>query len=67
MNYVQGIQDFFDYITKYIRMLLEFLNVDDFKNLLMYLFNCFPEPVRALLFVTILLLVLVGFVKAFRN
>lgn len=67
MNYVQGIQDFFDNITKYIQMLIDFLNIDDFRNLLVYLFNCIPEPIRAVGFTFILLLILVGFVKAFRD
>ncbi len=67
MNYVQGIEDLFDYITKYIEMLVDFLNVDEFRDLLIYLYNCIPEPVRAVMLLVILLFVITGFVKAFRH
>lgn len=67
MNYVQGIEDLFEYITKYIEILIDFLSLEDFKNLLIYLFNCIPEPIKAVFFLTLLLFIVVGFVKAFRH
>ena len=67
MNYVQGIEDLFDYITKYIDILINFLNLDDFRDLLIYLYNCIPEPIKAVFLLTLLLFILVGFVKAFRH
>lgn len=67
MNYVQVIQDLFDYLTKYIEMVIDFLNIDELRDLLVYLYNCIPEPVRAVIFLVILLFCLAGFIKAFRN
>ena len=67
MNYVQGIEDLFDYITKYIDILINFLNLDDFRDLLIYLYNCIPELIKAVFMLALLLFILVGFVKAFRH
>lgn len=67
MNYVQGIEDLFDYITKYIEMLIGFLNLDELRDLLIYLYNCIPEPIRAVFLLTLLLFIVAGFVKAFRH
>jgi len=67
MNYVQGIEDLFDYLNNYIKMITDFLRIDDFQNLLIYLYNCIPEPVRAVIFLVILLFIVAGFVKAFWN
>ena len=67
MNYVQGIEDLFDFITKYIEMLIEFLNLDELRDLLLYLYNCIPEPIQAVFLLTLLLFIIAGFVKAFRH
>ena len=67
MNYVQVIEDLFDFITKYIEMLIEFLNLDELRDLLLYLYNCIPEPIQAVFLLTLLLFIIAGFVKAFRH
>lgn len=67
MNYVQGIQDLFDYIIKYIEMIIEFLNLDDLRDLLNYLYICIPEPIRAVFLLMLLLFIVAGFVRAFRH
>lgn len=67
MNYVQGIEDLFDYLEKQINVIIDYLNIDDLKNLFIYLYNCIPEAIRGVFLLVILLFILVGFVKAFRH
>jgi len=67
MNYVQNIEDFFDYVLSYLNILIDFLNIEDLKNLLIYLFNCIPVPIQACIFLLILFFIVAGCVKAFRE
>lgn len=67
MNYVQGIEDLFEYLTRYIEIIKEFLQLEELKGMLVYLFNCIPEPIQAVIFLSLLLLMLTGFVKGFRH
>lgn len=67
MNYAEGIQDFFDSLTKYVQKLIEFLKVDEWMDFLEYLFLCIPEDIRIVLLFLFLAIMFVGFVKAFRH
>lgn len=67
MNYVQDINDFFDYVLNYLKVINDFLSYDDLKKLLVYLFNCIPVPIQACIFLLILFFIIAGCVKAFRE
>ena len=67
MDYVEAIESFFDYIIRYVQSLIDFLTAGELDDLLVYLYQCIPEPVRIVIFVIVLLFMLVGFVKAFRK
>lgn len=67
MNYVEGIQDFFDSLTGIVQRLIEFLKVDELKDLLLYLYLCIPEDIKLVLLFLFLVVLLVGFVKVFRH
>lgn len=67
INYVEVIENFFDYVEKYIRLLIDFLTKGELDDLLVYLYQCIPESVRAVILMIVLLFMIVGFVRAFRK
>lgn len=67
MDYVTYIENFFDMISVYIEKIKFFFSDSQFSKLLVYLFECIPEEMRIIFFIFILFLILVGFIKVFKE
>ena len=62
-----SIEKFFDNIISYIEMIVSFLGDNSFADLLLHLWWSFPELIRGILILTILLTILLGFINAFSG
>ena len=67
MDIYKYIDSFFKTIQSNFDKIIELLDKDDFKNLLIYLFNCFPPEILAVFFMIILFFAVVFFLDALNK
>lgn len=61
------VRDFIDDAIKYIELLTNYLRDFDITDLLIYLYSCFPEEVKAVIYVFIVFSIILGIRSSLRG
>ena len=67
MDFANTISEFFNMLVIYIKKVISYFSDSSFSQLLKYLFDCIPEDIRFILFLFFLLVVLIGFLRLFKE
>lgn len=67
MDYASNIESLFDLLLGYIEKIKALFIDNQFSQFITYLFNCIPEEIRFVFFLFILLFVLGGFIRNFKE
>jgi len=67
MDYASDVKNLFDLLIMYIEKIKGYFISNQFVQLLKYLFDCIPEEIRFIFLLSLLLFVLIGFIRLFRE